>query len=56
MAISSCVQVFLCVGGEGPAVDASVVVTGDEHCALMVFPTSLLLSSLALIDTKVYEP
>ncbi|KAJ1484340.1 serine carboxypeptidase S28-domain-containing protein [Baffinella frigidus] len=28
--------VFMCVGGEGPALDPSVVVTGDEHCALMV--------------------
>mmetsp|Transcript_16669 Transcript_16669/g.39908 ORF Transcript_16669/g.39908 Transcript_16669/m.39908 type:complete len:511 (+) Transcript_16669:16-1548(+) len=28
--------VFLCVGGEGPALSPQVVVTGELHCALMV--------------------
>jgi len=28
--------VFLCVGGEGPALEPSVVQTGGVHCALMV--------------------
>lgn len=28
--------VFLCMGGEGPALAPSVVVTGGVHCALMV--------------------
>ena len=28
--------VFLCVGGEGPPLDASVVVTGGPHCAWMI--------------------
>mmetsp|Transcript_7109 Transcript_7109/g.13494 ORF Transcript_7109/g.13494 Transcript_7109/m.13494 type:complete len:545 (-) Transcript_7109:239-1873(-) len=28
--------VFLCVGGEGPGFKASVVVTGQVHCALMM--------------------
>jgi hypothetical protein len=28
--------VFLCIGGEGPPLTENVVVTGEEHCALMV--------------------
>jgi hypothetical protein len=28
--------VFLCVGGEGPALRATVVTIGDAHCALAV--------------------
>ena len=28
--------VFLCVGGEGPALQPTVVVTGGEHCAWMI--------------------
>jgi thymus-specific serine protease len=30
------VFVFLCVGGEGPPLEATVVITGDNHCADLI--------------------
>jgi serine protease 16 len=46
--------VFLCVGGEGPALEPTVVVTGDEHCALMVLLASRHSALVLALEHRFY--
>lgn len=48
--------VFLCVGGEGPALGPEVVVTGGAHCALMVDMASKRGALVLALEHRFYGP
>lgn len=46
--------VFVCVGGEGPPLDSSVVVDGGLHCAIMVHLAQALKGLIVAVEHRYY--
>ncbi|KAK3255536.1 hypothetical protein CYMTET_35285, partial [Cymbomonas tetramitiformis] len=46
--------IFLCIGGEGPALQPTVVVTGDNHCADMMEASSQFEALVFAVEHRYY--
>lgn len=46
--------IFLCIGGEGPALQPTVVVTGDNHCADMMEASSHFEALVFAVEHRYY--